>query len=225
MTVTDNVYIRAAVLTTIVFTIGLIIGLWLGQEKVSSLETDLTNLKGNIDDAELQFLLLDTLKGNTSCTYLLTQANSLGEESGKLAAEVEKYENAQKIDDAAFRTLKSSYTTVLIKDWLTLEKIKKTCNGTYATVLYFYSNKDCDKCQDQAIVLSYLKEKLKENLMTFAIDGNIGIPVIDSLKGAYGVTAYPTLVINGEIYRGYINLTETTNVLCNYNNNFSICNS
>jgi thiol-disulfide isomerase/thioredoxin len=224
MTITDNVYLRAAVLTTVVFTVGVIIGLWLGQEKVSSLETGLTNLKGSIANTELQFLLLDTLKGNMSCNYLLTQADSLANESGVLAVEVDRYENAQKIDDASFVQLKTSYITVLINDWLTLEKIKRTCGGTYATVLYFYSNKKCDKCLDQGIVLSYLKEKLGNDIMTFALDGDLGMSVVNSLKAAYGITEYPTLVINGDVYNGYTDLNKTTRSLCSYNSNFSVCN-
>lgn len=223
MGLTDNIFIKAAILTTAVFLLGLFFGLWIGQEKVSELETDLSSLRGNIENTELQFLFLDVIKGNLSCNFLLSEANALGDESGRLAVQVERYENAQKIDDASYKQLKLSYTTVLIKDWLVLEKIKKTCNGQYATVLYFYSNKNCQKCQDQAIVLSYLKEKLKNGIMIFALDGDIGHNVVEALKQAYRINTYPTLVINGEAYKGYLDLNQTKEILCEYNKEFNIC--
>jgi thiol-disulfide isomerase/thioredoxin len=223
MGITDNVFLRAAVLTTMVFALGLLLGLYIGQVKISGLETDMTGLRSSIDNTELQFLFLDVVKGNISCNYMLSEANELGDESGKLAIQVDRYESAQKIDDASFKELKLSYTSVLIKDWLILEKIKKTCNGSYATILYFYSNKYCPKCQDQAVVLSYLKEKLGNNLMTFALDSDIGHNVVEALKQSYVINTYPSLIINGELYRGYTDLNQTTKALCDYNSTFSIC--
>lgn len=218
-----NIFIKTAFLTTAIFLVGIVFGLWLGQERVSQLETDLSSLRSGIDNAELQFLLLDVFKGNISCTYLLKEADSLGSESAELAVQVERYENAQKIDDTTFRELKSSYTALLIKDWLVLEKIKQTCAGNYATVLYFYSNEVCDRCQDQGIVLTYLKEKLKSELMVFAIDGDLGLNVVEGLKDSYSITEYPSLVINGEPHIGYQDLNTTTGILCDFNPEFSVC--
>jgi len=218
-----NIFIKTTIVTTAIFVVGIIVGLWLGQEKVSAFESELTSLRGSIENTELQFLFLDVLGSNVSCTYLLKQANNLGAESENLAKQIENYETSEKIDEAAFKQLKSSYTTLLIKDWLTMEKIKTTCNATYATVLYFYSNNNCGRCSEQAIVLSYLKQKLGENIMTFAIDGDIGLNVVSALKEAYSIDIFPTLIINGVVHKGYVDLNQTKEILCDYNNNLTIC--
>ena len=218
-----NIFIKTTIVTTAIFAIGIIIGLWLGQEKVSVFESELTSLRDSIENTELQFLFLDVLGSNVSCTYLLKQANDLSAESENLAKQIESYETSDKIDESSFKQLKSSYTTLLIKDWLTLEKIKKTCNATYATVLYFYSDNNCSRCSEQAVVLSYLKQKLGENIMTFAIDGNIELNVISALREAYSIDVFPTLIINGGVHKGYVNLSQTKEILCDYNKNLTIC--
>jgi len=219
----NMMYIKTALVTTAIFAVGVLLGMWMGEQKVNELEQTLNVLKGNLEDTELQFMFLDTMKSNISCSYLNRQASQLGTESDQLGKEVERYEISQKIDETTFNALKKNYNIVLIRDWLTIEKIKQMCDAKYATVLYFYSNKNCDKCQDQGIVLSYLKGKLKQDIMIFALDSDLGVNIVDALKVSYDITSYPTLIINGEVHRGYSDLNQTTQILCDYNSNFSIC--
>ena len=218
-----NIFVKTAIITTLIFGVGVWTGLWLGDEKITSLESTMNSLQDDINNAELQFLMFDALEKNASCNYMIQTANSLGEESGKLASEVEKYENTQKIDDAAFYILKRKYTNTLIRDWLTLEKIKRTCNGSYSTILYFYSNKQCDKCEDQGIILTYLKEKLDNELLVFALDADIGVAAVDALRDSFGITAYPSTVINGKVHNSFIDKEDATKELCEFNSDFAIC--
>jgi len=219
----NSVFLRAAVLTTIIFALGVWFGLWVGDEKVSQLQNTISDLQENINEAELQFLFLDITESNISCNYLISTANRLGEETTSMASEVDKYENAQKVDDAAFKALKKTYTITLIRDWLTLEKIKQSCNGSYTIVLYFYSNKQCDKCQDQGIVLSYLKEKLGNEVLIFALDGDIDLGIIKALRESYVIYEYPTVVVNGKAYHGYQDLANLTEIMCGFNQDLEIC--
>jgi len=219
----NNVFLRAAVLTTIIFVLGVWFGLWVGDEKVSQLQNTISGLQENINEAELQFLFLDITESNISCNYLISTANRLGEETTSMASEVDKYENAQKVDDAAFKALKKTYTITLVRDWLTLEKIKQSCNGSYTIVLYFYSNKQCDKCQDQGIVLSYLKEKLDNEVLIFALDGDIDLDIIKALRESYVIYEYPAIVVNGKTYQGYQDLANLTEIMCGFNQDLEIC--
>lgn len=221
--VSKGLFLKTAVITTVIFAVGIWVGLWLGEEKVSSLETTISSLHEDIDDAELQFLMIDVLEKEAACNYMIQTANDLGEEAGALAFEVERYENAQKIDDSSFVGLKKRYTNTLIRNWLTLEKIKKTCDGKYSTILYFYSNKECDLCEDQGIILSFLKEKLDHDLLIFALDTDIGVAAVDALKESYEITAYPSLVINGEVYTEFKTKEELTGTLCDFNDDLKIC--
>jgi hypothetical protein len=221
--VMSNIFVRTAIITTIIFAVGVWIGLWLGETKVNSLETTINNLGEDINNAELQFLLFDVLEKNASCNYMIQTANQLGVESGKMAADVERYENTQKIDDASFHDLKQKYTNTLIRNWVTLEKIKKTCDGKYTTILYFYSNTNCNRCEEQGMVLSYFKEKLNQNVLIFALDSGLGVEAVNVLHDSYGIKQYPAMVINGDIYQEFKDKADMTRILCNFNSNLSVC--
>ena len=167
-------------------------------------------------NAEFQFALMDILKPEVACNYLISTANDLGKKSDELASEVERYESSQKITESDFLNLKNEYTLALIRDWVSVEKIKKACNGDYVTILYFYSNKNCDQCKDQGIVLTYIKDKLGDNVMTFALDTDLNITTVNALKESFEISSYPSIVIENKMYSGYQSLEEVTAALCAY---------
>ena len=218
-----NIFVKTAIVTIFVFGAGIGLGLLLGGERITSLEESTIDLQISLEDVELEFLFLDVMKGNISCNYFIKEAESLGSISDEMGREVEKYEGSDKLREGSFVELKERYTSVLIRNWLTLEKIKSTCNGSYTTILYFYTQDDCNKCGDQGVILSYLKDRLDGELMIFAVDGDVDLRIVRALKEAYSIEEYPTLVINGEISVGFHEMDELTDILCEYNKNLEIC--
>jgi len=195
----------------------------MGQEKVSELSDVTSSLKDSIETAELQFALLDVLKPEVACNYMISSANELGKKSDELASEVERYENSQKIDDISFAALKKEYTITLIRDWITVEKIKKACQGDYLTILYFYSNKNCEHCKDQGIVLTYVKDVLKDNVMIFSLDTDLDSITVNSLRDSFGITEYPSIVVEDKVLNGFTSLEEITKILCDYKSTSDLC--
>jgi hypothetical protein len=218
-----GLFIKTAIITLLIFGAGIMFGLWISQEKVGELEQTTTSLKSSIENAELQFALLDILEPEIACNYLATSAKELGKKAASLAKDVERFESSQRIDESDFIELKKEYTSTLIKDWVVLEKIKDTCNSTYITVLYFYSNENCDKCLDQGIVLTHIKDQLEQDIMIFALDSDLGLLTVDALRDSYGIEKYPALIIENVLYPGYLSLEELTSVLCSHNKELEIC--
>ena len=218
-----NIFIRTALITLVVFVAGIGLGLFIGGEKVSSLEQTVSDLNQDINDIELQFLLMDVMSENVPCNYFISEAERLGEITDVMGREVERYEQSDRLRDKDFIALKQKYTSMLIRNWLTLEKIKDVCNSEYVTVLYFYDRSDCDRCEEQGLILSYLKDKLSADIMVFAVDAGIGLRTVEGLREAYGVESYPTLVVNGEKHVGYYNQDEIKALVCSYNSALSIC--
>lgn len=218
-----NILTKAIIVTTIVFILGLSTGLLISREQSTNFEDNMLLLKSSVEEAELQFLFLDVMKGNVSCTYMIKEAERLSKQTEGMADEVDKYERTEQISDQTFSALKTKYTAILIKDWLMMEKIKQTCNGTYSTVLYFYSNKNCAGCQEQGISLSYVKIKMSENLMVFAIDSDVDLNIVSGLKEVYNVTVLPTLVINGEIYQGFKSVEQFKPIFCETPDQYEFC--
>lgn len=218
-----EIFIKTTAVALVVFIAGILLGLWLGQAKVSALEETTTNLRDSIENAELQFALIDILNPEIACNYLIATANDLGKKSDELASEVERYESTQKITESDFIKLKTEYTSTLIRDWVTVEKIKTTCASNYTTILYFYSNINCDTCKNQGIVLTYMKDRLKENVMIFPLDVDLGLATVNALKDSFGIDKYPSLIIENKLQSGYTSLDDIKGIMCSNNSDVSIC--
>lgn len=211
-------YIITAIITSFIFLLGFLLGIQIEKEKVSYLEKTINELSLSVENAELEFLFLDIMEGNISCNYFFSEANNLSQMASKLGDELTEYEKNEKTESQQFYDLKKKYTIVLIKDWLILEKIKKTCGGNYVTVIYFYSNLNCSSCVDQGLILDYFKLKYGENLLIFALDADLDLSLIRALKTSYSISELPTLVINNKKYSGYIDTNTLSQILCKESN-------
>ena len=91
------------------------------------------------------------------------------------------------------------------------KRVKEKCNADYSLVLYFYSNTDCEKCREQGEVLSSAKEKLEKDdmkLKVYSFDGEIGSSVAQALIDKYNITEYPSIVLDGDVFSGFISEDE-----------------
>ena len=87
-----------------------------------------------------------------------------------------------------------------INYYILAEKIKRAC-GNMNVILYFYGDKKrCPSCQDEGVHLTYVKEKLKDNVLIFALDTSREGP-IKLLMQKFDVQhrELPVLVINDNI--------------------------
>lgn len=220
--ISKKLVFETGIITVIIFMAGLLLGIKLSTTSANYLEGLVSDLSTSIENVELQFLFLDTLSENASCNYFFTQANMLAEKSSELGSKLDKYEGAQTLEEKPVLALKQEYTLILIRNWLTLEKIKQKCNGMYSTVLYFYK-KDCVQCLDQGTVLTFLKSKAPSDIMVFAIDGGLQMPIIKAIELSYSITEYPSLVINGETLAGFSPLDYLKAKFCSINPNSTLC--
>lgn len=217
-------FLKAFLLSSFLFIVGVVIGILVSNSKIIHLNDLMAQVKTDIDNTELQFLILDSMHSNKTCMYLMNSANKVGLETYEMGKQVEGYEKSKSISLSDFNQLKMKYTSLLIRTWLYIEKIRTTCEGNYSTVLYFFGSKTCPNCGNQGMVLTFLKEKLNENLLVYAIDGDLDLAPVEVLKDTFTVNKYPTLIINGEKYEGFFDSKELTEILCSDNKNLSICN-
>jgi len=217
-------FLKAFLLSSFLFIVGIVIGILVSNNKIIHLNDLMAQVKTDIDNTELQFLILDSMHSNKTCMYLMNSASKVGLETYEMGKQVEGYEKSKSISLLDFNQLKMKYTSLLIRTWLYVEKIRTTCESNYSTVLYFFGSKTCPNCGNQGMVLTFLKEKLNENLLVYAIDGDLDLAPVEVLKDTFTVNKYPTLIINGEKYEGFFDSKELTEILCSDNKNLSICN-
>jgi len=206
-----EVYIIAAVITLIIFSLGIGLGYFISNEKYSIIKNDLEELKLQQKDIELELLLTNSM-GENSCNSLKYEIDKLAVLSSKLGDRVGMYDS-EMIKNNDFYILKKQYILTLIEFWSYWELFKKNCNSSVNTVLYFYAIKNCNDCQAQGFVLSFLKDKYPDRIMVFALDKDEDLYSLNLLKNMYNVTQAPTLVINNKKYEGMKDMNQLKELL------------
>jgi hypothetical protein len=208
-------YVFSAAITIFILFMGIYLGIFLSKGKIEELQSELTSLKLKQEDLVFELTLLTLNNKNVSCNLLTQALEKVIDEAGKLGDRVSLYETTEKIKDESFYELKKDYTLTLVRYWFYVEEIKKNCGkSNLVTVLYFYSNQNCFDCLSQGTILTYMKQKYPQNLMVFALDYDINLNIISSLKRVYDVQKVPSLVINGEKYEGLVTLEKLSEILC-----------
>jgi hypothetical protein len=206
-----RIYLTAALITIVVFSAGTAIGYTISSEKYNSMSTDLLNVQLQQKDLEIELLLVNSL-GNKSCETIKYEIEKTANQSTSLGEKVSYYDQ-EIIKNPDFFVLKKSYIMNLIQFWSYWELYKTNCNSTVNTVLYFYSIKDCQDCQAQGFVLSFLKDKYPSEIMTFAMDKDEDLYSLALIEKVYNVTKAPTLIINNKKYDSLMDINQLKSIL------------
>lgn len=223
-------HLSILVLTIIIFILGIFIGINVEQMRVSTLYTQL-------QEQELSYQTLITesnyinyivsLKGQSdevSCDIIkrlyYTSIHNLDESRIKL----ENYENAGRVKVEEYKRLKKHYANVQITYWMLANKINSICKENMNTILFFYAEKKiCPSCEDQGIHLSYVKQKLKDDVLIFSFDAlNEGASRLLMQKYDIRLKDLPVLIINEQKYN-YSTNSEIFKILCNNGIKNSVC--
>jgi glutaredoxin len=206
-----KVYLVSAIITLIIFSLGVGLSFFLSDEKYDIIRYDLEEMKLKQMDMELELMLMNSI-GKESCDTLKYEIEKMASLNSELEDKVNLYDN-EMITNPDFHILKKQYMMSLIEFWSYLELYKKNCNSSVNTILYFYSIDDCNDCQAQGFVLSYLKEEYPEDIMVFALDKNEDLYSMDLVKNVYNITEAPTLIINNEKHEGLKDINQLKEIL------------
>ncbi|MCX8146861.1 MAG: hypothetical protein N3D84_00115 [Candidatus Woesearchaeota archaeon] len=200
-------YIAAFAITTLIFIIGIYLGNYFSSAKLSTLTKLEQDIKMDVMGLEIQYLLLSE---NPCLSVNYTKAS---EELYNIGTRLEFMESQLGKNDERVLELKEFYHLLELRNWLFLKKAKEECGFDYDLIIYFYSNKgDCDDCAEQGNVLGYIHNKYKD-INIFSFDYNIENPAIETLKFIYNVDSVPTVIINGETYKGFKKANEIEELL------------
>ena len=221
-------YFIAALLTLSIFLLGLMLGLVIEGKRTQYIQSVNKIEKLDYSSLQLQYAYIDQLSQERNCDAVSktfeSSVKSLVETSGRL----EDYEKNANLNKEDFAILKREYILAQLNYWLLAKRTKKICNRDLVSILYFYSTKEeCPQCEEQAFVLTYLKKQFKENLLIFALDSKyVGEPMIEMLKDQYGISKYPTLIIEDTAFEGFTSKDEILRIICPlYDGNIDYCNN
>ena len=209
-----GLYLKTFVISAAIFSFGLIIGLYIENFFVSDLSARAAIVENSVREIELEMLYFQGLSDTYSCDFLNAIVRKTNNNLDTLAGELQYSEKNVLFTTEEIKSVKTTYTSLLIKDWLLQERIKRSCGTNTVTVLYFYSTEDCDDCITQGNVLTLLKSIFKEKLMVFPIDIQIDLSMIDILMDRFNATTMPALVIDDKTYTGIVGKAELTAIIC-----------
>lgn len=191
--------LKTLALTVLIFAIGLSIGVLLDNLRLQEVKDRTTEIDNLWNDARLlQSYIQRFSDGNSTsyCDFLLEENLKAGDEIYKEGTMIEEYEKTNRFTPT-FELEKERYALLDLQFWLNSIDLKKVCNATYSTVIYFYSqyNKTVEQgFQDS--VLWNLKQKCGSEIVYITFPFDMGIITIDVIKNIYNISKIPAILIN-----------------------------
>ena len=187
-------YIFVLIITIGIFILALLLSSYIGQKKVNSMKYEGDSIAIDILSLETQFELLQ----EGSCKSY--NNSTLSDKLNELGERLSYSENQKGISLEEVTSLKKYYSILEIKDYILAQKLRKTCNVSPISIIYFYSNTDkCDDCTTQGYVLTRLREKYP-SLRVYTFDYNIGVSAVETLISLHKVPKdLPALIINEKV--------------------------
>lgn len=196
-TIQPKKYILVFIMTCIIFALAFYISNYFGNKKIADIKATEDKISIDILSSETQYELLQ----ESSCADF--KNNVLSNEISTIGNKLSYAENQQGIDSADVKSLKRYYSLLEIKDYLLMKKIYQKCNIRPTTILYFYSNNDCEDCRKQGYVLTRLREDYPE-VRVYTFDYDLDLNALSTLISINKIKApLPGLVINDKTYQGF----------------------
>lgn len=201
-------FFLAFIFTTAIF----LIGMWFGQNmlksKFSEIEEMQNDFRKDTVTIENEYMFL----AQNPC--FLLNSSKFASELYLMGERLEFMEESHGKDNKDVLRLKEYYSLLEMRHWLFLEEIKKKCNYDIKTILYFYSNRECNRCVEQGYILTFLRNSYPE-LNVYSFDVDIDNSALDILRKSYGVTSknLPFIVFGNKTFSGFISAKELQNEL------------
>jgi len=211
-------YILAFFVTVVIFLLGFLLGITISSGKIEYIESLYKRQTADLESLQFQYAFLDTLKNDSSPNETCSAISAILENNLKLLGpaqdKLEGYEMSGDVNNEDYRIVKRKYMIANLRYWLLAQKSKEVCNSDLVSILYFYTQ-DCGVCKDQGFILSQLKNIFEDNLLIFPMDASITEePTIDILRRKYKIYHFPSLVIEGKTFEGFLSKNEILSLIC-----------
>ncbi len=215
-----TVYIVAAIISIVLYAFGVMTGIYIQKSVLSVVESDIDSIRQNVENAQ-QEILLFSFRGKESCAVLSSLSTEISSKLSNLANELIRLENEGETG-TKFVELKREYGSLTIRAWILRSSINANCNEGILPILYYYSV-PCEKCIEQGRVIdNIIEEGFREHISVYALDKDIDHALVRTLVKSHGIAEAPSLVIEKDVYQGFINKENLTDVICQ-RTNATIC--
>ncbi|MBI4014642.1 MAG: hypothetical protein HY365_01670 [Candidatus Aenigmarchaeota archaeon] len=194
-----NIFLKTALITFFVFSLGIAIGLWIDLSRSQSVDDALQGTSIELLDITALEQLYDTVGNSTEfCDAAIRsnlEFNARIYEEGK---QLDREESVAKLSDLTLR--QKRYALLQMQFWLNAIKLKQRCDADYDTVAYFYAKTpQSGQKTTQAVqseVLSALKNECGNRIMLVPLPLDMSIASIDAVKAQFSINSAPSTLVN-----------------------------
>jgi hypothetical protein len=208
-------HIAVLAIVTLVFIVGVFIGLRQGLDATSALASEYETIA--IDSTMMDTLYLMEGSGmneSESCEAYSTLLKKFSQDISEFNYRMWVMENKLGKSDPSLLELKDKFNTLEVRNYLLLEKVDDVCGVNHTYILYFYSNKNYNPNRDQGKVI---QEAITNNeTIVYHFDTDIPNPVVSMLMKHYDVFMVPSIVVNKERYSGFKDKDDLKEILDGY---------
>lgn len=197
-----------------VFVLGLLIGIVVEGKRVQLSQDVSQEAKIDVGSLQLQYAFIDQLSQLGHCAEFEKAFDKNLETLETARIKLANYQVDATVNKREFELLQRSYIISQVEYLLLSMKAKNLCKTDVVNVIYFFS-KECDLCDDQSFLLTFMKQKFGDRLFLFGFDTSFGKePLLDLLVSTYNVDEYPAVIIENQKYVGFLSKENLTSTLC-----------
>ena len=193
-------YLFAAVLTIVIFVLGILFSNFVDGARTNSLRTEIQQNNVELESRQLQlnYLQSDNVE---SCSALEAGLKDIVSGYNERLGNLQGYSQQSFFNQQEFDVMKQSFILSGVRYWMFAQELRHKCDYNDNTALFFTSEigdqGECADCGKMGEQLSLLKKKYGDRLLVFTVPTEMEDGMIDMLEGQYNVTEIPTVVING----------------------------
>lgn len=216
MVVQKDVFWKAAIITLIVFSLGILLGYSLESNRWVEVKEEYKQVEIEWADAKLQSIYYQ-LMSPEFCEAAIKENLKFADKVYEQGLKLERYENANRLtEEMSYEKLR--YALLKLEFWLNSISLKEKCKTDYSNVIYFYLNKPSiieKAAQDnQAVILKHLKDKYASKIMLIPLPMDLDIATVNIIKETYNISITPSILIDEKIkLEGLQSLEELESVL------------
>ncbi len=198
-------YLTALVVSILIFSLGILLGIQISQQATSQLRGDLEKLQLQSREIELLTLLQSDLLANNSkelCSIYSEQLKRFGDQTAEYGERLVELESKRGSSDPEAKQLRFEYSIMELRDFMLIKQTNENCGARISTILFFFSNENCPDCTKQVLALREIKNQRQE-VQIYHLDMGLDAAIIMAFEKIYDVEKVPSLVVNGKTYEGF----------------------
>lgn len=192
-----HVFWQAFVIASVIFWIGILIGVFFEKSRIEDLNKFYFDSETDISDFGLASEIV--YNSNLSCNLINEKSVFFADKIYTQARELEKYDESNKITSELI-SLHRRYDFLRVVLWRDIIEVKKKCGQVNTVVyLYQYSKPDLATKAVQETMSNYLldlKEKYGNKVILIPIAVDTNIESLNVLRDSYSLNKYPVIFVN-----------------------------